>query len=365
MHKVDFRRVHVRMKTNSAATKILQYLHKHGVQVYMLRTEQDFYQFEVARKNVHHIKRARRMHRTTIRLHYTTPTALLPKTWLTACFLLCLWLIPFFLNEWIWDMRVEDATPEQTFAIEQLLKEHMQTPMLKKDLPSDQAIRQMIMERFREFSWVHVAKVGSEITIRPQLAPINKSKQQKIGNNHLVASSNGVVTHFDLQSGERQVTPNTTVYSGDLLVSGVMTVGEKHMIIGAVGEVYADYWFESDFTLPQKIKYEVVTASDWRITFLKHPEEKGLRKVNLPTWLAPYIEINEIQTTEEKIITLNEAHIETLIMPLLHEKMVQSLHSKGIIKNESLLHIKFQDGKVKGKVLYLINENIAKPYPIE
>ena len=62
------------------------------------------------------------------------------------------------------------------------------------------------------------------------------------------------MTHFVISSGERRVLPNTTVYEGDTLVSGVITVGDKFIPIGASGEVYADYWLETEFTIPRKVQ---------------------------------------------------------------------------------------------------------------
>ena len=60
---------------------------------------------------------------------------------------------------------------------------------------------------------------------------------------------------------------------------------------------------------------------------------------------------------------LSEKQIESFILPLLHEKILKSLPPKTIIKKENLLHVTFDDDKVKGKVLFLVNENIAKSIP--
>lgn len=59
---------------------------------------------------------------------------------------------------------------------------------------------------------------------------------------HLIASNSGVITHYFLTSGVRLVDANTTVYKGDALVSGILEAGEEQLVIGAEGEVYADYW---------------------------------------------------------------------------------------------------------------------------
>ncbi|WP_042478235.1 sporulation protein YqfD [Bacillus ndiopicus] len=364
MHNIDYRRVRVSVQKNQKTNDLLQFLHSHHVPIYQVRTTKEALQFELARQHIAILRKARSKYRVKIKLHYLTTDELLPKKLITFICLFCLWIIPIFCNYWIWEIDIQGNTPEQTVAIERLVQNEFAAPILKKRLPTDQEVREFIMQNFREYSWVHVAKVGSKMTIRPQLAPKNEVKENKDGYYHLLANNSGVITHFDIKSGERKVTPNTTVYKGDTLVSGLMTVGERQLLIGAVGDVYADYWLESDFTIPQEVQYEVVTEEAWQITFADEGLPTEIKSISLPKWLARYVRIAKVETREKIVETLTEEHIESRIMPLLHEKMVQSLPTKSIIKKENLLHIRFEDGKVKGKVLYLINENIAKPYPI-
>ena len=160
-----------------------------------------------------------------------------------------------------------------------------------------------------------------------------------------------------------------TVYKGDILVSGLLTVGEdKSIAVGASGEVYADYWLETDFEIPRNIKYISAIERKWTIDF-KNSDEKeqgqSFQKVSLPKWISNFLEIkrtqNYITTTQE----LSEEQIESFILPLLHEKILRSLPPKTIIKEENILQASFDDDKVKGKVLFLVNENIAKEYPID
>ncbi|UZM98414.1 hypothetical protein OL548_27745 [Lysinibacillus sp. MHQ-1] len=43
------------------------------------------------------------------------------------------------------------------------------------------------------------------------------------------------------------------------------------------------------------------------------------------------------------------------------KKVIRSLPAKSIIKKENLLQAKWGNGTVEGKVLFLVNENIASP----
>ena len=134
-----------------------------------------------------------------------------------------------------WKQKRLNSESQVEKVIDEKLK--LDDPMLKRKLVSDFEIRQTIMEEIRDLSWVHIIKKGSSITIVPQLAPINENKKNKSdGLYHLIAAKSGVITHFNITSGERRVTPNMTVYKGDVLVSGVITVGEdEYIAVGASG----------------------------------------------------------------------------------------------------------------------------------
>ena len=219
------------------------------------------------------------------------------------------------------------------------------------------------MEHFREFSWIHITKMGSHVTIAPQLAPKIEQIEKANEKQHLIASNSGVITHFEIERGIRQVEQNMTVYRGDTLVSGVLVRDEDVFVVGAAGEVYADYWLETTFSIPKKIEIEVLDDYGWEYTvdwgqIAASWEQKSIEPLK---YFIQYLPYRMLHKKTEKI---NEDDIENFILPLLHEKMLRSLPLKSTIKSEKLLHVYADDDTVKGKVLYLVNENIAKPHPI-
>lgn len=60
-------------------------------------------------------------------------------------------------------------------------------------------------------------------------------------------------------------------------------------------------------------------------------------------------------------VELDKSKVDSLLLPLLHEKVIRSLPAKTVIKKENLLQVKWGNGTVEGKVLFLVNENIANP----
>lgn len=371
MKKFDNRPVEIRVSKDNKVHDFIQLLHARKVKIKNLKHLEKEVRFEIARKDVKIVRNVRSKFHLKVKIRYLQKSRIFqPDAW-TAIGLLLLISIPIISSQFIWDVNVQTDTPEMRVAVEKLIDEKLSldSPILKKNIESDFEIRQSIMEDMRQLSWVHIFKKGSSMTIVPQLAPITNIKDQKSEKlHHLVAAKSGVITHFEISSGERRVFPNTTVYEGDTLVSGVITVGDKSVAIGASGEVYADYWLETEFTIPKKVEFVSTSEKQWEIDFkISDEKEQGqsFQKVNLPKWLSNYIEIKRTQKFNTVTEEITEKDMESFILPLLHEKILKSLPPKTIIKKENILHVTFDDDKVKGKVLFLVNENIAKEYPID
>jgi len=372
MKKFDNRPVEIRLNRSNGAHAFIQNLHSKGVKIKNLKHHDNEIRFEMVRKDLKIVREIRKKYHVKVKVQYLQESRIFQKNSWTAIGLLLLILIPIISSQFVWDVDVQAETPELRVAVENVIKEKLSLdkPKLKGSVQSDFEIRQTIMEQLRDLSWVHILKTGSSMTIVPQLAPITDNKDNTTTNkkNHLIATKSGVITHFEISSGERRVLPNTTVYKGDTLVSGVITVGDKSVVVGASGEVYADYWLETEFSIPKKVQLVSASSREWTFDFKINDEKeqgKSFQKVDLPEWLSRFIEIKKTQKYITVTEEISEEQIESFILPLLHEKILKSLPPKTIIKKENILHVSFDDDKVKGKVLFLVNENIAKNYPID
>ncbi len=371
MKKYDNRPVEIAVSRKGAANAFIQHLHAKKIKIKNLTHLENEIKFEIARKDLSAVRASRKKYQLKVKIRYLQVSRIFKKNSWTAIGLLMLICIPIICSQMVWKVSVEAETPEMRVAVEKVIEEKLglKGPLFKHNVKSDFEIRQTIMEEIRDLSWVHILKNGSNMTIAPQLAPITDNKDNT-GNkkSHLVAAKSGVITHFEISSGERRVSPNTTVYKGDTLVSGVITVGDKSVVVGADGEVYADYWLETEFTIPKKVKFISASNREWVFDFKINNEKeqgKSFQKVDLPEWLSRFIEIKRTQKYIAVTQEISEEQIESFILPLLHEKILKSLPPKTIIKKENILHVTFDDDKVKGKVLFLVNENIAKNYPID
>lgn len=355
----------IKLKQSSAATTFLALMKKSKIPIYQLNFHQNSLTFQVARSHLPLVRKLRKKASVKISIRYSEPEKILQKDLITLIGLLVLLIIPLVLSRFIWHVEVDAQTVELEDEVMQYLQGEMgmEFPVGKSTFISDNEIRQLLMMQFREFSWVHIMKNGSKVTITPQLAPKIKSLKKPNKNQHLIAANSGVVTHFQIERGIRKVEKNMTVYQGDLLVSGILNRGDDEIIIGAAGEVFVDYWLEASFSIPKTIEMEVLDEFGWKYDVHWQQlkvifEQKSLEPLKSIVTYEPY------RMFHKKKEMISEEDIDTFILPLLHEKMIQSLSVESAIKAEKLLHVSADDVTVKGKVLYLVNENIAKPHPI-
>lgn len=366
MSKMNRRLLYITLKQGNASSSFIQYLKSHQVPLYNIRFKQQEITFSVAHSHLPTIRKARRNYYVKLKIRYATPNRILQKDFVSIFGLLLLLVIPVVFSQFVWKIDVEASTVELEDEVYQYLTEELaiQVPVRSGQFIDDYLLRQQLMERFREFSWIHITKQGSHITVAPQLAPKLSNPKKTTQKQHLIASNSGVITHFKISSGVRKVSPNETVYKGDTLVSGVLERDGTNFVVDAQGEVFADYWLESTFSIPKQVTLNVLVDYGWEykwnwLQLQKAWQEQSIKPLKTIVTHKPY------RKFEQKTEQIEEDEIDTFVLPLLHEKMIQSLPLKSTIKNEKLLHVTTDDDTVKGKVLFLVNENIAQPRPID
>lgn len=367
----NYRPVYIRIPVHPRAHMFLQQLHEAHITIRHLKITDVYIYFEVSRNTLPVIRKLRNRHGIRLRIRYISQQDILRLDSITFIGLLLLIAIPIFASQWMWQVEVESNMPELRVRLEKTLQQElaMQPPFRKKALPDDMKLRQILLEKHRDLAWVHIQKQGEYIKFIPQQAPelikLPNNNQQPM---HLVAAKSGVITHFDIESGVRTVSPNTTVYEGDMLVSGVITSGDSYKAIGAKGAVYADYWLECSFSIPRVVTLVGQEAKEWQILF-KWAHKDAFKtqyydEVPLPNMISPFVKIVSEQTTKTVKQQITKEKIPELVMPLLHQKILQTLPPNTLVKKQNLLHVQIDDDTVKGKVLFQINENIAKTQPV-
>ena len=363
LSRYNFRLLKIEMEQSTKAQRLLMDLQRE-ITIKNIVVEKGTIRFYIARANLPLLRRIRKRYKVKLKITATDQTQLFYFDSWTVFSLLIFVLIPLILSAFIWSVSVENATPEMEDNIMDTLHKqfHLKPALSIRQLPKAYEIRQHILSNNPELSWVFVERNGSKLTLKLQSAPKVERKPEKPTAGHLIARTSGVVTHWDIVRGERLFTKNMTVFKGDVIVSGIVRFNDQERVVGAEGEVYVDYWIETDFSVPRTIYYESVVPVGWKLYDINISEALA-KKINTFDNLDEFIKIEKVTKTTKHEVTLNEDTIDTYLLPILEQKLLSNSPANTVIKSQKIWDVDVLDDTVKGQVLFLMNENIAQYQP--
>jgi similar to stage IV sporulation protein len=366
---INGRKITCHIKTHNQLYPFIHALKENGVYIIKLSPNKKGATFTIFEKDLSIVRRIRKQYKLPI--YFSRPDAdhIIHFQWSMLLGLLGFIIIPYICSLFLWQISIDDLSDERKVRLEQELHDlKVDERKMLTSLVSDAEIRQVLLANNHDLSWIHIKRTGSKMNITSVPAPI--VIREKIDNqvpSNLVALRRGVITHYDLRSGERLVPLNQTVENGDMLVTGVLKQGKKYLLVGAEGQVFADFWLETSFELPTKIVYDKFISEQVKILQVQSPWKKFKKeqsKDHLVELIQSVFEIEHHTIVEKSTVTVNEQWIKEAFLPMLRMRTASSLSPKGKIKDEKILHMTWSNDTVKGKVLYYMNDNIAGKRPI-
>ena len=341
-------------------------LKEQNIVVYQLHTNDNHIKFSIQSKDLNAFRKIRKKLKLSVKLEdeLKESTISIYSGSIIGVFLFI--VIPLLLAQFIWTVHIDSDSPESNILLTEQLKElGIKERMIASKLPAEQEIRQNILLKHKEYSWVHFSKSGSIFTVSPMLAPPQTEENlQDAPAVNLVAKRSGVITDFILTKGVRAVDKNIAVKKGDVLVNGFVTQGNKRILTSAEGKVYASYWIELSFELPTKVAVTNPNSKELVIQKKVDNKQKFWKEIQLPAFIQKYVQAGYVQKNHHITYSLTEQSIEHLVRPLLFQKIMKELPTGTQLLEDKVLQVSIQDDKVKGKILLLINENIAIPHVI-
>ena len=354
------KRYDIRITGDGDLAGFLSKLASTGAKVLSLSVVDGVARFRTNRQGLAIIRRYRRRYRVKVKMSIAGEESG-AKGIFNSNFFLIACIIPFIASLFLWTVEVESDWPEVVERIDQKLGKSSIVPLrLLATIPDEGEIRRELMLDEPSLSWVRFRRVGTTLTVIPMLSPATTDETVVEGPpSDLIARTGGVITRFELKKGERVSRVHQTVKKGDVLATGVLVQGNKTTMVGADGAVYADYWVEYSFSLPKIIDYRLQGEETVEFTFnfpWQQQEEKWSPKSFIQTERHVSSRVGQLE--------LKEGMEETILIPLLKNKLLSESLSKAVIQEEKILHVSFDNDKVSGTVLFLINDNIAVKRPI-
>ena len=363
------RKIICHIKPHDRTYAFIQSLKESNVYIIKLSKDKSGTSFTLFERDLSIVRRIRKQHRIPIQFTRPDTNSIIQFQWMTLLGLFGFIILPYIFSLFLWQISIDDVSDErQVKLMSELQALKVEETKKMSNLVTDSEIRQVLLAKNHDLSWIHIKRTGTKMHITSVPAPVivREPNDQKVPSD-LVAFRKGVITNYDLISGERLVPLNETVKKGDVLVTGVLKQGEKDIVVGAQGQVFADYWLETSFQLPTKIVYDKYSSEQVEF-FQVSPAWKTFQKKqsvdNFVDLVKSAFRIERKTIIGKSEFIVNEQWINEAFLPMLRMRTAATLTPKGKIKDEKVLHVTWTNDTVKGKVLYYMNDNIASKRPI-
>ena len=358
----------IKIQTPISTDQFILYkaLKEQNIEVYQLHTNENHINFSIQARDLKAFRKVRKKLKLAIKLEDELKESTISLYSGSIIGVIFFIVIPVLFAQFIWTVHIDSDSPESNILLTEQLKEMgIKERMIASELPAEQEIRQNILLKHKQYSWVHFSKSGSIFTVSPMLAPPQTEKELVDAPAvNLVAKRSGVITDFNLTKGVRAVEKNIAVKKGDVLVNGFVTQGDKRILTSAEGKVYASYWIELSFELPTQVAVTNPNSKELVIQKKMNTKQQFWKEIQLPSIIQKYVQAGYVQKNHQITYSLTEESIELLVRPLLFQKIMKELPTGTQLLEDKVLQVSIQDDKVKGKILLLINENIAIPHVI-
>ncbi|WP_210469022.1 sporulation protein YqfD [Sporosarcina sp. 6E9] len=353
------KRYTIRIAKNKNVSAFLTKLKSLGTTITLLTIMDGVVDFRTDHKGVRNVRKYRRRYGLKVKITTTDRDPGLAALFSSYRFLVALF-IPLVLSFFLWSVSVESDVPEVAERIEVKLNEASIIRFRPLYLiPNEDEIRRNLMQDDPSLSWVRFKRRGVSLTIIPMLSPASDIDSLEEGPpSDLVARTGGMITRFALTRGERIGHTYMTVKKGDILATGILEQGEKEVLVGAEGAVFADFWVEYKFSLPKRVQYTV--QGEEEVEFIFHNPLKNKNPTEFWKLFTTNRTISEVSTEFELV----EGMETTIILELIKSQLLAEYGHEATIKDNKVLHVSFDNDKVKGTILFLINDNIAMKRPI-
>ncbi|EMT50736.1 MULTISPECIES: sporulation protein YqfD [Brevibacillus] len=289
----------------------------------------------------------------------------------------------YMLSSFVWQIEVvgtKKLHPEMVAkAAEQVgIKEGVWKAKLKEP----QEIRREMMKLIPQASWIWVNIQGTKAIIQV----VEKEEQElpdPIGPRHLVAKKRAVISTILPEAGKKAVTVNQVVNKGQILISGIIGNDQRQKAVAAKGTVKGEVWYISNVSVP-------LTRSQYRYTGEKQEHQYLLvGPYALQIWPWQIEPFAKAESSEERYSpsiagfsipigwkTVTHAEVEpvaqelsqeeaiALAQQIAREDILQKAGADAAIRDEKVLHVKRENGKVYLSIHFSVIEDIAEEQPI-
>ncbi|WP_134686911.1 sporulation protein YqfD [Brevibacillus migulae] len=289
----------------------------------------------------------------------------------------------YMLSTFVWTIEVQGTVRLTPGQVEQVAeKVGIKQGAWKVKLKEPQILQKEMTALLPEASWIGVHIEGTKVTIQVVEKEVQEPAKQ-LGPRHLIAKKKAVIHRVEAEAGKSMVQVNQFVDKGQVLISGVIGNDTRQGLVAAKGKVEGEVWYVSNVSVPlnrksshltgqkqdlfylvvgsyavqlwplQTIPFEKYEASETRVQlgYSQYSLPVGWKKVSLYEQ-----EDRSKSLTQEEAIALGKQ--------FARQDILSKAGKEAVIKDEKVLHVKTENGKVYLSIHYAVIEDIALEQPI-
>ncbi|MDS0524051.1 sporulation protein YqfD [Clostridium sp. SHJSY1] len=273
----------------------------------------------------------------------------------------------YLLSTQIWAIEISTKENIAPYEIRKQLTELGVKPGIGKSDINVYSLEKKLEDINSDILWIRARIEGStlKIVIEEKVTP-PKITGAPIG--ECVAAVDGEIKRIYVNSGTAKVNPGDIVKAGEVLISGVQGREGEEYAVPAKGTVIANTFYEKEMEIQvsgKKIEKTGKTDSDIYLNFwgkkiylkkainkFKYYDKIDTNKGFISKVL--YYEREEKEVNKEKNEEVNKAASQ------LEKSLLKTLSNDAKISNKEINVQDIGEGKMRVKVMFLVEQNIAK-----
>jgi similar to stage IV sporulation protein len=289
----------------------------------------------------------------------------------------------YMLSTFVWRVEITGTQQIAPYEVKQAAeKVGIKQGAWKAKLKETQEMQREMLNLLPQASWIGIDLQGTKAIIQVVEKKIQEPPKQ-LGPRHLIARKRAVVHSIVAEAGKSMVKANQFVEKGQVLISGIIGNDTRQSLVAARGKVEGEVWYVSNVTVPmtrtsyhltgqkqhlfyftvgsyavrlwpfETVPYARYEASEQRL-------QLGYAQYSLPIgWKKVTRQEMEVQKKE---LSMEEAV--AIGKQFARQDVLSRAGKEAIIKDEKVLHVKAENGKVYLSIHYSVLEDITVEQPI-
>ena len=231
----------------------------------------------------------------------------------------------------------------------------------------------ILVDNKDKLEWLEITRNGSSYIINVERRVINNLEETKEKHN-VIAKKNAIIKEIRASHGSIIKKVNDYVNKGDIIVTGVITKGDKVMnYVDAKAIIYGETWYNVKVLLPVNYYDKIYTNRQKRVLSLNFldkkikifdfkPYQKAeiTEHILLQNNLLPLsLNLDKVYEIEDHSDILTNDKIESIAQNIAYQKLLNTLAKDSKILSQKKLKLNIKNSTIEIDIFFKVYENIT------